>query len=451
MLTLLTLLAATPASAVEVAWNGHYRARGLIYDSLSLSRSNELAEGTSTLMDHRLRLQPSFFVSPEIGLFAQLDFLPLTVYGDSPATYYDPVTGEDLPLAYADGVTPYVSEDDGGSYTRNMSLTRAYADIYTPIGRLRFGRVPMSWGAGILFNDGLDPTDEFGDTSDRIQLTSRVGPLYLMGGWENMYEGYINEPDDMQAVDFALAYRSETVGIGLFNRYRFQPSQSFRAYTGDFWALAELGPASIETEVVGVFGGGNLDTGANDVRIAAVGAMMEGSITLSRLMGGLELGLATGDADPNDSSIRTFTFDRDHNVALMMFEEPMPLLSAQVANETNQGRDDSLVSQGTGEGISNAMYLRPWVGWRFFDELAADVALFAAQAAKLPDERSDERGYGVEIDASLRYDPYDNFWLKGTLGAFVPGSYYAGITDETYGSGFGDVALGGRLWATVEF
>lgn len=451
MLTLLTLLAATPAGAVEVAWNGHYRARGLLYDSLSLSRTNELAEGTSTSMDHRFRLQPSFFVSPEVGVFAQLDFLPLGVYGDTPATYYDPVTGENLPLAYADGVAPYADEDDGSSYIRNLSLTRAYADIYTAIGRFRFGRVPMNWGAGILFNDGLDPTKEFGDTSDRLQLTSRVGPLYLMGGWENMYEGYLNEPDDMQAVDLALAYRSETVGIGLFNRYRFQPSQSFRAYTGDFWALAELGPASIQTEVAAVFGGGDLDTGANDVSIAAVGAMLEAGITLERLMGGLELGVATGDEDPDDASIRTFTFDRDHNVALIMFEEPMPLLSAQVANETNQGREYAMVTQGTGEGISNALYLRPWIGWRFMDELAADVSVFAAQAAKLPEERSSERGYGVEIDTSLRYDPVDHFWLQGTFGVFLPGSYYASISDETYGSGFGDPTFGARLWATVEF
>jgi hypothetical protein len=450
LLTLLSLLVASPAHAVEVAWNGHYRARGLLYDSQSLSRTNELAEGTSTLMDHRLRLIPSFFITPHVGVFAQVDYLPLTVWGDTPNTWYDPVTGESIPLAYADGVAPYASEDDGTSYLQNLQLTRAYADIYTSIGRFRFGRVPMQWGAGILFNDGLGVEQEFGDTSDRMQFTSRVGPVYLMGGWEIMDEGYIGETgDEMEAVDFALAYRSETVGIGLFNRFRFQPTQSFRAYTGDFWAMAELGPAKIQTEVVGVFGGGDLDTGANDVSIAAVGAMLQAEIELDRLMGGLEVGVATGDANPDDNDYRTFSFDRDHNVALMMFEEPFPVLAAQVPNETNQGRDYSVVR--TGEGISNALYARPWIGWRFMPELAADVALFAAQAAKLPESEEANRGYGMEVDVSLRYDPYEHFWLKGTFGTFLPGPYYSNFEDEEFGGGFDATTFGARLFATVEF
>jgi len=449
LLSLLTLLAASPALAVEVAWNGEYRSRGLLYDSLSLSRTNELAEGTSTLMDHRLRLQPSFFVTPQVGVFAQVDYLPLTPYGGSTDTFYDPVTGESIPLAYADGVAPYTDEDDGASYAQNLQVTRAYADIYTAIGRFRFGRVPMNWGAGILFNDGLSYDKEFGDTSDRMQLTSRLGSLYLMGGWENMYEGYLNEPDDMQAVDVALAYRSETIGIGLFNRYRFQPSQSFRAYTGDFWAIAEMGPATIQTEVAAVFGGGNLDTGANDVSIAAVGAMLEAGITLERLMGGLELGVATGDANPDDSDYRTFSFDRDHNVAMMMFEEPMPMLGAQVSNETNQGREDGAVR--TAEGISNALYLRPWVGWQFMPELSAEVQVFAAQAAKLPDDEADDKGYGVEVDTTVHYEPYEHFFLEGTFGVFLPGTYYSSYDAGELGTGFDAAALGGRLFATVEF
>ena len=36
--------------------------------------------------------------------------------------------------------------------------------------------------------------------------------------------------------------------------------------------------------------------------------------------------MATGDADPYDNEFRTFGFDPDYQVALMMFEEPMPIL-----------------------------------------------------------------------------------------------------------------------------
>jgi len=443
------LLAAAPAQAVEVGWSGHYRARGLLYDSLSLSRTNDLAEGTSNLIDHRFRLIPSFFVTPNVAMFAQLDFLPLATWGDQPATWYDPVSETAIPLAYADGVTNYVDAEDAGSYARNLMVTRAYADIYTGIGRFRFGRVPFHWGSGILFNSGLDVLSEYGDTSDRLQLTTRLGSVYLMTGWEVMFEGDLGVPDDMQAADLAIAYRTETLGIGLLNRFRYQPSLAFKAYTGDFWSVLELGPARVEAEVAAVFGGGDFDTGLNDIGIAAVGAMLRAEITLDRLYGGLEGGVATGDEDPDDAKIRTFTFDRDHNVALMMFEEPMPTLEAAVINETNAGREYGATR--TGDGISNALYLRPHVGFKFLPQLRADVALFTARAAKLPESQAGQTGYGNEVDLNIRYDPYEHFWLQGTFGVFLPGTYYSNYTHDELGGDFGAATYGGRLMGTVEF
>ncbi len=443
------MLAMAPAHAAEVTWNGHYRARGLIYDSLSVSSTNAQAEGTSNLFDHRLRLRPGIYVSSRVGVFTTFDVLPLTPYGDTANTWYDDVEGAAIPLAYADGVAVGADAEDPTAWASNFQVRHAYADLYSDIGRFRFGRMPHHWGAGILFNGGFGPESEYGDVSDRLQFTSRAGSVYLMGAWEPIFEGYEGVPDDMAALDFSVAYRAETTGLGLYNRYRYQPSASFNSYTGDLWGYAELGPVKVQTEVAAVFGGGDLDTGANDISIAAVGAMLEAEVGLDRLIGGLELGVATGDAEPDDSKIKTFSFDRDHNVALMMFEEPMPVLEASVITESNGGRDYDAVR--TGEGVSNALYLRPWVGWRFNDDLATDLQLFAARAAKVPEDEEANRGYGMEFDLSLRYDPYEHFWVKGTAGVFLPGPYYTTYTHDELGTGFDDVTLGGRLYATVEF
>jgi hypothetical protein len=445
----LALLVATPgASAAQLEWAGHYRARGLLYDSLSLSDTNEQAEGTSNLFDHRLRLQPSWNITEHVGMFAQIDALSLVPWGEQVEAWEDPVTGDTTYLAYDQSlVSPTTSA--GASTPAGIAVTRAWGEVYTDIGHLRFGRVPLHWGAGIWQNDGFAPDAEYGDTADRIQFTSRVGLLYLMGAWDVNYEGYLNAADDMQSLNLAFAYQTETVGLGFHNQYRWQPSEELSIYTGDIWSKVRMGTVEVETEVVGVFGAGNLGGGLNDMRIASVGAMLRGDAELDKLIVGIEGGLATGDADPDDSTIKTFTFDRDHNVALMMFEEPMPLLEATTANETNQGREYDAVL--TGEGVRNALYLRPHVGYKVLDDLTLDLAVFGAQAARLPEEARDNKGYGWEIDASVIYQPYEHFTARGMFGLFLPGSYYSSYEHDDLGGGFDKPALGGLISGTVAF
>lgn len=447
-LPVVLLFLSMPARATDLTWDGHYRARGLLYDSLSLSESNDQAEGTSNLVDHRLRLRPGWYMTDRVALFAQVDALDLEPWGGEPETWVDPVTGDETALAWSDTVVS-PTYDDEALASNAIAVTRAWAEVYTDFGRLRFGRVPLHWGAGMLLNDGLAPNAEYGDTADRVQFTSRVGLLYLMAAWDVQYEGYLNAPDDMQTLNGAIAYLSETVNVGFYNRYRYQPAESFNAYTGDLWFEALLGPARVQGEVAAVFGGGDLETGANDIRIGAVGALLQGDLDLDRFGGGLEGGLATGDGDPDDDTIRTFTFDRDHNVSLLMFEEPLPTLEATSANETNAGRETDAVR--TGEGIRNALYLRPHAFYRPIDPLTLDLAVFVAQAAKVEESEEDNKGYGLELDFSVHYTPYEHFIVQGMVGVLWPGRYYSDYEDDDLGSGFEDPALGGMLMGTVHF
>ena len=450
---LLTLLVAVaPSFAGEVDWEGHYRGRGLVFNSLSLADEvdNANAEGASAWTDHRLRLQPTFWAHSKVSIHAQLDMLPLGEWGDTPNTYTDTWTDSAVPLAFTDGVAPYDDEADGGSYLRNVSLTRAWGEVYTPIGKLSAGRMPLDWGAQIMLNDGLDPEDEFGDTGDRVQLQSKVGPIYLLTGLETVSEGFKSVSDDMHIADVALAYRRETVGLGLYNRVRFQDfGETYLGYTGDLWGFAELGYATIEAEVVGVVGRGDLDTGANDVRVSAIGAMVSATVERDRLYGALELGYASGDQDPNDSELHTFAFDRDHNPTIMLFEEPMPTLEPAVLNDSNGGRELGAVR--TGEGISNAMYLNPKVGYLLTDEVSGDLSVFAARMARPSSVEESRPNYGVELDVNLRYQPVENFYLKGTGALFLPGSYFSQYESAELGGGFGNPAVGGRLYGTFTF
>jgi hypothetical protein len=443
------LLAPLSAGAAEVVWDGHYRARGQYFNSLSLSSTNTNAEGAAALIDHRLRLQPGWLMSDRVGLFAQLDLLPYTLWGDEAIQFSDPALGDD-PLVLTGAVRPPTT-DEGGSTLQNIQVTRVFAEVHTGVGQLRFGRMPLEWGSGMLLNAGNANNQEFGDTADRIQFTGRAGQVYLQGGLESNAEQFVNEGDDVYSLTGSLLYSTEQAGVGVYNifrRYNYD-GDKFGMYTLDFWGAAEAGPLNIETEFVAQIGRGDLGDGVNDASINAFGAMIDASYALDRIRVGLGAGLATGDKDTTDDNFKTFTFDRDFNQTLFLFEEPMPTLTPTVSNANNGGRDYDAVR--TGYALSNALYLRPRIGYTFSDDLTVDLSYFAAQAAALPDDEADSKGYGSEVDARVVYRPFEHFVLDGTLGVFFPGSYYSSYTHEDLGGDFDRPAIGAQLLGTVEF
>ncbi len=445
------LLLASPAYALELVWEGHYRAEGHLYDSLSLSRDNTNAEGLSSWLDHKARLRPGFLLSERVGMFTQLDLLPSVMWGQSPGGGTDLTTGSSLPLVYDQSVNPPTTTE-GGATLQNLRVSRVWGEVWFPkVGTLRFGRMPVQWGSGLVFNAGNDPGDDYGDTEDRVSFTGLAGPVHIMGAVGLPYEGYVNENDGLRAVSGSVAHLAEQAAVGFYSTYRWQSQEDQKVglWIGDLWGKAELGPVEVETELASVFGRGDLDTGANDVSIMAFGGQLTGGLELDKLHLGLNLGFATGDGDTEDKKLRAFAFDPDYDVGLMMFEQPMPVLAASVATDSNEGRNLSALR--THNGLSNALYLRPSVGYSLRPDLAVHLSFLAAQTAKLPEDQAAEKGYGSELDLNVDYRPFDHFRVDWTGGLFFPGSYYSNYEHPTLGGDFGRMAVGSRVQAVVEF
>ena len=441
MLPLLALLTAAPdARAADLTWEGYYRARLLAFDSLSLSDTNALAEGAAAGVDHRARLAPQWTLSERAQLHAQLDLLAYQDFGGIADTWTDPVGGATIPLARADGVAPSAA---------SLQATRVWADVYSGVGRFSFGRMPLQWGAGLYWNPGNDALAEYGDTSDRVSFTTRAGPMFVMGSVDWIHEGQVNEPDDMVGFSAAVGSRSETSGIGLLNHVRRQTANDWTSYTGDFWAYAEMGALRAETEILGTWGSGNLDNGANDVTVSGLGGMVDLRYRAGKLTFGAESGFATGDADPNDNALHTFALDRDHDVAILMFEEPMPTLQLGATSGEEGGRTTEAAV--IGEGVSNAIYVKPRVGFTLLEGLDLEASALWATMAKGPASTEGRTGYGTEIDLGFVYDPYAHVRLEGTGALYLPGAALTTHEDADLGEGFDQSALGGRVVATVSF
>jgi len=451
---LLTLGAVIPnaAQAAEVVWDGHYRTKVRYFDSLSVSDENESAEGTSLWADHRLRLQPTFILSDKVRLSTELNVLPFTQWGDEAVLDTDPATGVSDAVVTSQSVQSPTAED-GSAGLNNLQVRRVWGQIDTQYAQVRLGRMPVEWGAGMIWNAGNDPLDEYGTTADRVQVIAPVGPVSLIGAYELPYEGFVNESDDVRQLTAGVAHLGENVGIGSYNTYRWQQREGddrFSLFTGDIWAKAKLGQAEIELEVGFQLGGGDLSESINDVRMTGVGSVLHARLDGAKVRAGIGGGIATGDSNPYDTEYRSFSFHPDYNVALLMFEEPMPVLAHENAHPFNNGGREYGAAR-MGDGIENAMFLRPHIGYKLRDDLVVEAAVITARATKLQEELKDARGYGSEIDISIEYTPFEHFSLQSTTGYYMPGNYITDYSHDEYGTGFDKPVLGSRLLGTIAF
>ncbi|HEY1097756.1 MAG TPA: TIGR04551 family protein, partial [Myxococcota bacterium] len=263
------------------------------------------SEDTQTLIsvNMRLRLDPTLNVSENIRVRSTVDILDNVVLGSAPSgtgTLADTVGTGTVGLN-----TIYDS----------FRLRRVWAEVMTPVGELRFGRMPQHFGLGLLMNNGNGLDQDAGDTADQVVFGTKIGghliaPAYsfsssgpfgrgggLGAGGDNNQGFFTNEPgqrfnldprDDVHTVMLTIAKRDSEVDIkeqlrlgnavfnyGVFGAYKNQgfdipgyfngtlttpvaPTdyvyRGTNAGIGSLWGRFQFEKLRIEAEAVGVVG-----------------------------------------------------------------------------------------------------------------------------------------------------------------------------------------------------
>lgn len=138
----------------------------------------------------RLRLNPEIHVSDNLRVMTQIDLLDNVVLGSTPeGTYSQPSSAGFEAVAHGGYVsraafTPSQVTPTSGinSYSNSIAVKRAWAEYMTPVGQLRFGRMPSQWGLGILANSGDGYDSDYQSTSDRLMFLTGVKSLDLYFG-----------------------------------------------------------------------------------------------------------------------------------------------------------------------------------------------------------------------------------------------------------------------------
>lgn len=139
-------------------------------------------DNTNAGANLRFRLEPEFHVSDNLRVLTQIDLLDNLVLGSTPSGYVSGLNGVEERSGYA----PLgVLDDDTAAPSRRNSLRdsivvkRVWAEWATPVGQLRFGRMPNQWGLGMVWNAGNGHDDDYGSTVDRAQIISGIKSLDL--------------------------------------------------------------------------------------------------------------------------------------------------------------------------------------------------------------------------------------------------------------------------------
>lgn len=146
----------------------------------------------------RFRLNPELHISDNLRIIAQIDMLENLVLGSTPGGYNgggaltprSPSTSPYAPIgAFASTQVPPTSGFN--SIQNSINIKRAWGEYATPVGQLRFGRMPNHWGLGILENSGDTYDSDWQSTVDRIMFTTgfRSLDLYVSGAWDFPNEG----------------------------------------------------------------------------------------------------------------------------------------------------------------------------------------------------------------------------------------------------------------------
>ena len=427
----------------------------------------------------RLRLEPVINIDEDTSVHFQVDVLDNVVLGSTPDGSFGDGTPAptNIPLnAFSGGQVP--PEAGRNSNHDSIRVKRAWAEVMTPLGLLKFGRMPSHWGMGILANAGgndpfhgtTDMDSDFGDTADRFMFGTMIpGTDYRFAvgtDWAstspsaaqtdifaNRYDGQawdLDDNDDVYQWLFVLARmdspelfqdkvdRGETaLNYGAYFVYRTQdwdysPSnfqgaapdpgrlepRSAKAYIPDVWLHLARKKVEFEMEAVAIFGKIDelTDIGVDkSLDIRQFGGVAKLNFKLAEDK--LRLGVEAGYAsgDQWDNSPEGATNVRD---ARALSDNPGDTTLSAFRFDFDYEVDLILFRELLGT-VTNATYFKPNLSYdltKSFNFRAQSVFSFANVPVATP---GNSNMYGIELDADIGYHN-EGFFAGLSYGVLFP-------------------------------
>ena len=463
---------------------GYFRLRPTLFYKFDLGKQagqelfprspRSASENTQSFATMRVRLEPTFNISEHVALKLEVLGLDNLVLGSQPDSLYAGDTRNVFTLFSESQDSAVDTLED------SIKLRRAYGQVETPVGILRFGRMGSQWGLGMLRNDGTCFDCDFGDTVDRIQfVTEPLDGWYVTPMMDFNAEGAVDgrgsqgEPVDLTQADdshswvLAIARRDTDAQIrsklennqgvlqyGLHFTYRTQSwdyvppegttpqafiPRSGTLYVPDFWLRYEERTWRLEVELAAIFGSiGNRALAGNEtsfdqsLRVAQFGGVVQGEVKAmkNKLTLGLELGFASGDKapgfgnQPGRAGTGSGGSTQPGDAEGPQYRCDSGGCSDNAIRNFRFNRDyrvDLILWREIIGGVTDAFYVRPSAKYEVAEGLDLYARLIYSQALYSESTPSFESSaLGIEINAGVDYVTDDGFVAGVAYGILFP-------------------------------
>jgi len=350
--------------------------------------STDQASGLNLYIDQRLDIGTRQYVTDDLEFTAELEI------------FYGQVTG-DLDHVGAEFRTDARETLRGWDF-KKFDLRQLWLRYDAPWFQIRAGQMYSYWGMGMLANDGRPTPRRFGfpdqgDVSDRLVLATR--PFSMFDGWPSkiilaVASGvvYLDENCSLRDGDIgveaigSLVYRDDGIDIGIYVAGRIQDDEAgseLNVAAIDFFAKIDAGQGysgpMIALEMAYLTGNTSRVIHAdhiNGVDISAFGAVLQAGwrFDFHDFLPAVEVGYASGDPDPHDGTVTSFSFDPDFNVGLILFDTVLRGISAMSAQESADPDrigeplpgTDMLATNGR---INGTVYINPTISIKPLEQL----------------------------------------------------------------------------------
>jgi hypothetical protein len=494
------------ASRIDGVPGGPSAPAGSITDSL----------GQNYFLSHWFRITPTLQIGDKLLIVGQADLTGVLL-------------GQTTHDVWADQ-TPRDSYD-GFS---NVQARWLYVEWTSPVGLLRVGQQPSHWGMGLVANDGDHPSlfgdYRYGNIVEQVLFATKplgidspfvvalAGNLVyrdnvaILTNGDHAYQGiaaaFYEKGPDMLGVygvfrDQTRQQQSEadyfpytdTIHVGVLDvagRFaRPLAAAGETAYVfGNVEAATEIGATDEQRTIYQLPGSAGAPPSTQWTKIQSYGGAAQLGVVLAqregpkpprevalrpdlygKIVASVEVGYASGDANPDGTTNRRFVFDPNHKVGLLLFDEVMRWQTARastaaqdpnLANASRPQPGSSLLP--TNGGVYGAQYVyptvvyrpRPWLDLKGGAVIAQTTADFvdpyrlAVQGAYVNYNGGDPKRHdlGLELDGGFEVrkelGPVLKLQLGAQAGVLFPGGALAdanGVAMKTPWIAVGRVGL----------
>ena len=344
-------------------------------------RQNTMTEYASSPLEWRL--------SPSMTFLSD-GFIPLITL-DSELSLYQNLARSDNSAAVVQ------SEKVRMPQNSNLEVTEAYVRILSEHVGAEVGRSRMLFGLGVAANPGTQDPDSIGvenwghapqggDIVDRARIlvaTNTFLPnadgLKFSAGVESVHrDDRVSREDGDAAEGYFVgamgSLSSHELSIGLLRRnlkYREGGSSSVFALTGAFESetpfFANAATLTFAGEWNWLMGESTLPEAVffeEPYQVSAMGGVLKSKLRWGSQLLGFEVGYASGDTNRYDNVQRSYQFDPNYRVGLILFPMLNAIHSSVAINNAGDPTYRAQLPRGvdrtaTGGAVENALYLYP--------------------------------------------------------------------------------------------